>query len=303
MEKTQHIDTVYQYNEIMGVETLNPLVSVFDMTQCKPMERFRAMYGLYCIFLKEVKCGDLYYGRQTYDYQEGTIVTIAPGQILGVDSKGEKFTPKGWVMVFHPDLIRGTQLGREIGNYHYFSYEVNEALHLSKKERDVVVECFKQIQGELEHDIDKHSKKLIVSTIQLLLDYFDRFYDRQFITRENVNKDIITRFESVLNGYLASDRPSEEGLPSVAFCADNLNLSPNYFGDLIKKETGVSAQDYIQNTLIDKAKERLYDETKSISEVAYSLGFKYPQHFSRLFKQRVGVTPNEYRSRSTDLRG
>lgn len=292
------IDTVQKYNDLFGLETLNPLVTVVDFSTMKPIAGIRAAYSLYCVFLKEVKCGDMMYGRQKYDYQEGTIVTTAPGQVYGFVTKEKHVVPKGWGLIFHPDLIRGTSLGQNIMSYHFFSYEVNEALHLSEKERAIVIDCMRKIQGELHHDIDKHSKKLIVRNIELLLDYCDRFYDRQFITRENVNKDILSRFENLLAQYYTSGMAENEGVPSVAQCAEKLNLSSNYFGDLIKKETGSSAQEHIQKFVIELAKERLMDNTKSISEVAYELGFKYPQHFTRLFKQQVGSTPNGYRSMS-----
>jgi AraC-like DNA-binding protein len=179
--------------------------------------------------------------------------------------------------------------------YSFFSYNTNEALHLSEKERKIILDCFSKIEYELEQSIDKHSKTLIASNIELFLNYCVRFYDRQFITRDTVHKGILERFEELLNGYFTSEKPRTEGLPSVAWCADRLNLSANYFGDLVKKETGKSAQDYIQTKVIEVAKERIFDINKSVSEVAYDLGFKYPQHFTRLFKQRVGCTPNEYR--------
>ena len=295
MEQIMKIETIQQYNELMGQETLHPLVSVIDLSKCQPMYNFKANYSFYAIFLKEVKCGDLRYGRNYYDYQDGTIVCIAPEQILGIENDGKKFKPKGMALVFHPDLIRGTSLGQNIKNYTFFSYEVNEALHISEKERDVIIDCMNKIQAELNHDIDKHSKKLIARNIELLLDYCDRFYDRQFITRNNVNKDILSRFEKVLDVFFTSDAPQEIGLPSVKYCADQLHLSPNYFGDLIKKETGKSPQEYIQIEVINIAKEKISDTQKSISEIAYELGFKYPTHFTRLFKKCVGCTPNVYR--------
>ena len=248
--------------------------------------------------LKDVKCGDIRYGRNYYDYQEGTLVFLAPGQVVGIVNNGEYFQPKGWALLFHPDLIRGTSLVREMKNYTFFSYESNEALHLSEQERKVILDCFHNIESELQHAIDKHSKTLIVNNIELFLNYCVRFYDRQFITRSHVNKDILTRFENLLNDYFQSEKPQIIGLPSVQYCADSLHLSPNYFGDLIKKETGNSAQEYIQAKLIGVAKDRIFDTSLSVSEIAYSLGFKYPQHFSRLFKQKVGVTPNEYRMRN-----
>jgi AraC-like DNA-binding protein len=168
-------------------------------------------------------------------------------------------------------------------------------LHLSERERQIVLDCFSKIEFELHQNIDKHSKKLIATNIELFLDYCDRFYDRQFITRDNANKGILEKFEEKLNGYFSSDKPQKIGLPSVAFFADELHLSANYFGDLIKKETGKSAKEYIQDKIIDVAKNKTFDTGKTVNEIAYELGFKYPQHFTRLFKQRVGVTPVEYR--------
>jgi AraC-like DNA-binding protein len=183
-----------------------------------------------------------------------------------------------------------------MSDYSFFSYSTNEALHLSERERQIILDCFSKIKYELEHAVDKHSKKLIVTNIELFLNYCVRFYDRQFITRENTVKGILEKFETLLDNFFSSDKPQTIGLPSVAYCASELNLSANYFGDLIKKETGKSAHEYIQLKLMDVAKERIFDTKKSVSEVAYGLGFKYPQHFSRVFKQYVGVTPQEYRS-------
>ncbi len=290
------LDHICQYNELMGQETLHPLISVIDLSKAKSRTHFRASYGFYTIFLKELKCGDLRYGRNYYDYQEGTLVFLAPGQVVGIESNGETFQPSGWALLFHPDLLRGTSLGKNMKDYNFFSYEVYEALHLSERERGIVIECLSNIQAELQHGIDKHSRTLIVSNIELLLNYCTRFYDRQFITRSNVNKDVLMKFEDLLNNYFQSEQPQEIGLPSVRYCADKLNLSANYLGDLIKKETGTSAQEHIQSKLIEVAKERVFDTSKSISEIAYELGFKYPQHFTRLFKNRVGCSPNEYRT-------
>ena len=245
--------------------------------------------------MKEVNCGDLRYGKNTYDYQEGTLLFIAPGQVISGDSSGAFYQPKGYALVFHPDLIHGTPLRRHIQDYTFFGYQSNEALHVSERERKLVLDCFSKIQHELEHAIDKHSKRLIVSNIELLLNYCTRFYDRQFITRDHVHKGILERFEDLLTAYFLSDKPQMIGLPSVAYCATELNLSANYFGDLIKKETGKSAQEYVQTKVIELAKEGIFDPGKSVSQIAYELGFKYPQHFTRFFKQRVGQSPHEYR--------
>ncbi len=299
MERTFRYDTVSEYNDLNNHETLHPLVSVIDFSKARPRswgeKSVRINYGLYCIFLKDGKDCELKYGRNYYDYQEGTLVFVAPGQTVVVETDGQVYQPKGYALVFHPDLIRGTSLARSIDDYNFFSYSANEALHLSERERQIVLDCFSKIDFELQQNIDKHSKKLIASNIELFLNYCDRFYDRQFITRDNVNKGILEKFEELLNGYFSSGKPQHLGLPSVAYFAEELHLSANYFGDLIKKETGKSAKEYIQDKIIDMAKNKTFDASKSVNEIAYELGFKYPQHFTRLFKQRVGVSPNEYR--------
>jgi len=296
MERNKRLDSIAQYNAYVGQETLHPLVSVIDFSKIKPFKFRRGEMGVYAIFLKEVKCGDITYGCNHYDYEEGTLLFVAPGQIYGIDSNDEPRQAQGHALIFHPDLLLGTSLGRNIDNYTFFSYEVNEALHLSERERSVIDDCFAKIQFELEHSVDKHSKTLIVSYIELLLNHSMRFYDRQFITRNHVNKDILVRFEKILNQYFHSNMLVEIGLPSVAYCADQLNISANYLGDLIKKETGKSAQEHIQLKVIDIAKVKIFDTNKNISEVAYELGFKYPQHFTRTFKRITGHTPNEYRN-------
>jgi AraC family transcriptional activator of pobA len=296
MEEILKFDTVSQYNAFNNHETLHPLVSVIDYSKANPRKLRKSYFGFYAVLLKDVKCGDLRYGKNLYDYQEGTLVFVGPGQIVGVETSDEIYQPKGHGVVFHPDLIKGTALGKHIDQYSFFSYNVNEALHLSDRERQLVLDCLSKIKFELEHAVDKHSKTLIATNIELLLNYCVRFYDRQFITRDNANRGILERFETLLNDFFASDKPQEVGLPSVAYCAGELNLSANYFGDLIKKETGKTANEYIHLKLIDVAKEKIFDATKSVSEIAYELGFKYPQHFTRVFKQHVGVTPQEYRS-------
>ncbi len=289
-------ETISDYNAFNNHETLHPLVSIIDFSKAEVRTGKKMYFGLYCIFLKDVKCGDLIYGRNYYDYQKGTLVFVSPGQVVDVANKTEPYQPMGHGLVFHPDLLHGTSLGKTIKSYNFFSYQTNEALHLSDKERLLVLDLFSKIKSELELSVDKHSKKLIATNIELFLSYCERFYDRQFITREDVNKGILERFETLLNNYFQSRQTQNIGLPSVAYCAEQLNLSANYFGDLIKKETGKSAQEYIQNKVIEVAKERIFDTNKSISEVAYELGFKYPQHFNRLFKQKVGFTPNDYRN-------
>ncbi len=295
MEEIVKFDTVSQYNTFNNHETLHPLVSVIDFSKAAPRRLRKTYFGFYLIILKDVHCGDLRYGKNTYDYQEGTLVFIAPCQLFGSNGGEESYQPMGHGIVFHPDLIKGTSLGRAIDDYTFFSYNVSEALHISERERQLVLGCFSKIQYELEHAVDKHSKLLISDNIELLLNYCVRFYDRQFITRDNAHKGILEKFETLLNNFFSSDKPKTVGLPSVSYCASELNLSANYFGDLIKKETGKSAHEFIQLKLIDTAKEKIFDPTKTVSEIAYELGFKYPQHFTRVFKQQVGVSPMEYR--------
>lgn len=296
MEDVRKIDTVKHYNDEMGVETKHPLVSVVNFDEIPTYMQFRRYMGLYCVFLKNIKCGDMRYGCQPYDYEEGTLVFIAPGQVYGIDSSGEIIKPSGRALVFHPDMITGTQLGKRIRDYTFFSYDVNEALHLSQKERATITDCFNKIGNEIDLNIDKHSKTLIVSNIELFLNYCMRFYDRQFITRNHVNTDILVRFEKLLYDYFKSGKAKALGLPTVTYCAEQLHLSANYFGDLIKKETGNTALDYIQTKLMEEAKGKISEPNKTISEIANELGFKYQQHFTRLFKQKVGVAPNEFRN-------
>lgn len=296
MSNIVKFDTISQYNAFNNHETLHPLVSVIDLFKADPRQHERMNFGFYTIFLKEIKCGDLRYGCNYYDYEEGTLVFIGPGQVIGIEAKGEFYQPQGFALVFHPDLIRGTSLGSSIDDYTFFSYDVHEALHLSESERNIIYDCMSKIRFELERPIDKHSKTLIVSNIELFLNYCTRFYDRQFITRDTVHKGVLERFENLLGDYFRSEKAKTLGLPSVSYCADQLNLSANYFGDLIKKDTGKSAQEYIQLKVMDVAKEKIFQPGKSVSEIAYELGFKYPQHFSRAFKQHVGRSPNEYRN-------
>lgn len=295
-QEVQIISSISEYNKMMNHETLHPLVSIVDFSKSDPISQYKRCYGFYTVFLKDIMCGDMYYGKHNYDYQEGTLVFIAPGQVYGITNDGSYIQPGGYALIFHPDLIKGTNLGKNIKDYSFFSYEVHEALHLSEKEREIVLECFKNIKLELEQSIDKHSKSLIVNNVELFLNYCMRFYDRQFITRDHVNQGVIGKFENLLNDYLKSDKPKNIGFPMVNYFAEQLNLSANYFGDLIKKEMGISAQEFIHNKLIDVAKEEIFNPGKSISEISYDLGFKYPQHFTRLFKAKVGVSPSEYKS-------
>ncbi|MER0439914.1 helix-turn-helix transcriptional regulator [Emticicia sp. W12TSBA100-4] len=288
-------DTIKKYSETFNNKTLHPLINLVDLNKSNELVRTKFTLNFYAIIIKETNCGDIRYGNKYYDYSEGSVVFFSPNQIITNEPEGELHQPYGTALIFHPDIIRGTSLGKQIHEYSFFGYQSSEALHLSDREREIVNHCFENIATEISQNIDRHSKKLIVANLELLLKYCSRFYDRQFITRENANQGIIERFETLLNNYIFSEKLKTEGLPSVAYFADELHLSANYFGDLIKKETGKSALEFIHLKLLEAAKEKILDTTKSVSEVAYELGFKHPQHFTRLFKQKIGVSPNEFR--------
>ena len=255
----------------------------------------RLNYGLYALFLKQGDGCSIRYGREKYDYQEGTVVSFKPGQVVEVEWDESRPMPPSRGLLFHPDLLFGTQLARRINDYTFFDYDQREALHLSEREQRMVVELFDRIEEELQHPIDRHSQTLITDAIGLLLDYCMRYYDRQFITRHKVNSDILTAFHQQLREYFESGHPERNGLPTVAYFADKACLSPNYFGDLISKESGTTAQRHIQDAVIERSKQLLIETRLPVSEIACQLGFEYPQHFSRLFKSRTGMTPNEYR--------
>lgn len=296
MNQLVKLENVDQYNKLYGLETRHPLISIIDLTKAtQTVNHVQMNYGLYALFLKQTKSCNIKYGRTSYDYEAGTIVCFAPGQTAAVELIEDEVAPEVYGILFHPDLIRGTSLGKSIKTYTFFSYAVNEALHLSEQERGIVMDCLAKISIELEHAIDKHSKVLIAMNIELLLNYCMRFYERQFISRSDTNQNALTKFEQLLDDYFQSELPIQEGLPSVKYFADKICLSSNYFGDMIKKETGKTPQEHIQDKVIELAKEHIADTEETVSEIAYTLGFQYPQHFCRLFKKRIGYTPNEYR--------
>ena len=288
-------DSIKTYNETFNHPTLHPLVSLLDLSKGNPLKRSKFRLDFYAIIIKDSKCGDLRYGLKHYDYEEGSIVFFGPGQVGGTEPEGEWHQPYGLAVVFHPDLIKGTSLAKTIHEYSFFSYDSYEALHVSEKERTLIDICFGNIETEIKQNIDKHSKKILVANIELLLKYCSRFYDRQFITRETANHQVIEKFENLLTDYILSENLQNIGLPSVTYFAEELQLSPNYLGDLLKKETGKTTLELIHLKILDLAKEKVIDTSKSISEIAYELGFKYPQHFTRLFKQKVGISPLEFR--------
>ncbi len=295
MDEVISLDSVEAYNRFFGLETLHPLVSVVDLAEAASApRRFTFNYGIYALFLKDVKCGDIRYGRQPYDYQEGTVTSFAPGQVVTVDNTaGAPLRAHG--LLFHPDIVRGTPLAAEIKSYSFFSYSSAEALHLSDEEKGIFLDCLRKIRSEISRPVDRMSKRLVSCHIQLLLDYCLRFYDRQFALREKANRDVLGRFEELLDGYFLGSLPRTAGLPTVRYFAEKVFLSPNYFGDLIKKETGRTAQEHIRGKIVELAKDMLAGSDKSVGEIAYGLGFQYPQHLNRVFKKNVGCTPNEYR--------
>ncbi len=295
IRQTVKLDSIDAYNKLYGLTTYHPLVTVIDLKNAtNPVNHIRIDYGVYALFLKNGVSCTLKYGREKYDYQEGTIVSFSPGQTVEVDMDRDVTSPDVIGLMFHPDLIYGTLLGERIHDYGFFEYSQREALHLSESERELFLECLDKIRREVMHPDDKHSADLISANINLLLEYLNRFYDRQFITRHKVNNDIVAAFERELRRYFDSGK-CRDGLPTVAYFAEKACLSPGYFGDLIRKELGISAKDVISSHLISIAKQRLASTDTDISIIAYDLGFQYPQHFTRQFKRQTGQSPTEYR--------
>lgn len=293
--KQIYFDTVQQFNEQYGFETLHPLVSVVRFDKPHEVEECVTHYGLYALFLKENKGCQLSYGRTKYDFDEMTVTSFAPGQTIHVSPMSGVKYPKWTAIVFHPDLLARTSLGRNISRYEFFSYSSNEALHLSAGEIEIFRGVLDMIRQELRRSIDKHSRDLIVSNIELLLNYCLRFYDRQFVTREEINHSVVKKFDTLLKDYIAT-KAEREGLPTVAYFADKCCLSNGYFSELVKVETGRTAKDFIAARLLAAAKELLNDESLTITRVGQRLGFEYSQHFVRFFKAHTGKTPTQYRA-------
>lgn len=273
---------------LVRTEAINWSVELFDK---------KYIWEFYMISLK-YHDGDLHYGRKYYDFEEGTLVFTSPGQVLETTIQPSKGLNDGWILFFHPGLIQKSDLGRKIKSYSFFTYAVHEALHLSEEEKNTVNRCVDAIEQEYQHIIDKHSQTVIISNLELLLNYCNRFYDRQFYTRTSHQQEIVGKIEALLLNYFNSEQALYQGIPSVKFCAEQVNLSPNYLSDLLKKETGKNTQEHIHYHLIEKAKNMLLSSNDSISQIAYDLGFEYPQYFGNLFKKKTGMSPTNFRNRN-----
>ena len=288
------LNTVHDFNDYQGVATLHPQVSVVHVENTEHIRECVMHYGLYALYLKENKGCKLSYGRTPYDFDEMTVTSFAPGQVVKVEPNPEVSFAKFTALVFHPDLLSRTALGRQMNRYEFFSYSSTEALHLSAQEVEVFRGVLAMIEQELHRAIDKHTRELIVSNIELLLNYCLRFYDRQFITREEINHSVVKKFLDLLDDYIAAKAQSE-GLPTVAYFADKCCLSSGYFGNLVRVETGRTAKDIIADHLLAHAQQLLNDEALTITLISQRLGFEYPQHFVRFFKSHTGRTPSAYR--------
>lgn len=298
MTEIVRIKSITQLHDALGFEKpTHPLITIIDISKWEIGEEWvgvKATTDFYCIAMKDASCG-LEYGRNSYDFEEGVLMFTAPNQVLLTTKQQALGERKGWMLFFHPDLIRNTTLGHNIDNYHFFSYDVHEALHLSNAEQDTITESVGFIQEEIRQRIDNHSIRVAVSLLEVLLNYSLRFYERQFNTRDAQNKDVVTQFETLLKEYFTEGKFTETGMPTIDYFAGHIHLSPSYLSDLLKKETGFTAKDHINNFIVEKAKSMLLSEKDSISSIAYKLGFNYPHYFARLFKAKTGMSPQDYR--------
>lgn len=298
-QEINHIKSISQLHQVFGFgKPTHPLISIIDVSKWEiPAQYVNVKYTseLYVIGLKDKSCG-LQYGRNNYDFDEGVLFFTAPAQVQSVSKSQELDEIQGWMLFFHPDLIRNTSLGRGIEEYGFFSYDVHEALHLSDAEQTTITDCKKMIQNEISERIDNHSQTVIVSSLELLLNLSRRYYERQFNTRAAQNSDVVSQFHTLLNNYYKSGKFADTGIPSVEFFSDKIHLSGNYLSDLLKKETGYTVKDHVNSFIVEKAKTLLLSKAESVSSIAYNLGFNYPHYFGRLFKSKTGLTPQEYRN-------
>jgi len=304
MDNTLYLKTISDLYKFLNLGyAQHPLIAVIDFGSVVETlkNEIRINTDFYSVMFKNDSNSHIRYGRKTFDFQEGSLVCISPNNLITIDygyAGNQRMV--GWGLFFHPDLIRGTSLGQKMKAYTFFSYEMSEALHLSEKEKIPLQDCLSKIQLELRQNLDNYSETLIISNIELFLNYCSRFYGRQFITRKTANLDVVAKVENILLQYFDNDRMLQLGMPTVKFLANEVNLSPSYLSDLLKKETGLNAQDRIHHFLIEQAKNSLLQTNHSVSEIAYSLGFEYPQYFSRLFKLKTGQTPLEFRHQNAE---
>lgn len=293
MNQILKVQSVGDYSSFVGHVDTHQFVAVIDYAEVSPILHTKSEFSVYALFLLDDTLEDLTYGHSGYGYEKGTLVCVSPGQTGGVDYNGKRFDRRGWALLFHPDLLQGTPLGYSMKEYSFFQYQTNEALYMTESEREIYISLLLQLRRTLGQNNNKYRDSIIVTYIELILKYCKRFYDRQFTAREASNHDLLKRFNHLLSTYLNSERLVTEGIPTVAWCAKELCLSPSYFGDLVKKETGITARDHIHHSIIEMAKNKLING-EQIIQIAYDLGFEYPQHLSRLFKKQTGCTPSEY---------
>lgn len=293
MAKILKVNKTSDYSAYLGQTDRHPLLTVIDYSEISPIHHSLNHYSVYGIFVQENNGLDLTYGCGKYDYRDGSLICVAPGQIGGKEDNGDTVSIGGWALLFHPDLIHGTPLEKEIRNYTFFDYSVNEALHMNEKEHDIIVAILRRIRTEIEEPRDDFQNEILVSYISLLLKYCQRFYHRQFITRKLSNNDILSKFDRFLKNYFSDENLKGKGLPTVNICAEHLCMSTNYFSDLIKKMTGESPGRQIRRYIIRQIKNELASGL-SVAEAAYKLGFEYPSHLSRMFKKETGMTPTDY---------
>lgn len=293
MSKILKVRSVNDYGSYLGCPARHPLVCVIDYAEVSPIRHSLNNYGVYALFLRDDVGVELDYGCGRYDYNKGTLLCVAPGQVGGKEDNGERVSITGWALLFHPDLLRGTPLEKRIRDYSFFDYRVNEALHMSDREHDILVSLMRRMREELDNERDAQQDAILVGYIGLVLNFCQRFYNRQFQSRETENSDILVRFNRLLADYYEQQLQLKLGLPTVQYCADRLCLSPNYFGDVVKRTTGDTASNHIRRFVIRLAKNGL-SAGESVAQVADRLGFEYPQYFSRMFRRQEGITPSEY---------
>ncbi|WP_367769399.1 helix-turn-helix transcriptional regulator [Flavobacterium sp. WC2421] len=295
--RIQKIKTISQYHQALGIpKPEHPLISLINLDHLEPIkESISLIFDFYTVSVKRALNTKFKYGQQEFDFDEGVMLFMKPGQVLSREVSEIKTKPSGWILSIHPDFLWNTPLAKTIKEYDFFDYSANEALHLSQKEETMIINILQSIELEYHSNLDKFSDNVIIAQLELLFNYSERFYNRQFLTRKKANHQILIRLEDLLTNYFNTDASLNTGIPSVQDIAKTLNLTPNYLSSLLKVLTGKSTQQHIQDKLIDKAKEILSTTDLSVSEIAYQLGFDYPQSFSNLFKTKTSLSPLAFR--------